>query len=45
MFQLLRAFPGYTRAEIEDEDPALIDDWLLFLSAEAAVSREPRGKG
>ena len=45
LFQLIRAFPGYTREQIEAEDPQLIDDWLMFLNAEAAASRDKGGKG
>lgn len=40
LFHLLQAFPGYTREALEAEDPALVDDWLTILSAQAAVSRE-----
>jgi hypothetical protein len=36
----LQRLPGYTRATLEAEDAALVDDWLTILAAEAFVAKE-----
>lgn len=43
-FILLQAFPGYTLAELDEEDDETVSDWLLILQQKAGVAAEQARK-
>lgn len=41
LLDLLRQLPGYTRETLEREPAQLVERWLIYLSEEAKINRNP----
>lgn len=41
---LLEALPGYTREALENENPQLVERWIIALNERAAVRRSEEAK-